>query len=193
MAAFIRRRAGKVDRPSQLKAKATERSNEPSARARMWPLEPSTHQPDSVARSAMSGGIYCEDAELEEVDDCDGIAYRMSLGRKLKLAIYPANIYGLKREKQAEKVLNPKTGKLEATGKLIEVENMRLLEKSPKTLLRRGNPFAQPKDAKRITAHTKMVRWQNEKPADLSDIDANVTGANAELDSLMLDTLAIVK
>jgi hypothetical protein len=109
-------------------------------------------RPDQSCTALVAeAGIYMECSEIQE-DAENYLIPRQSLTNKLHLRLFPA--YQMVTE------VNYQVDKL--TGERVRVTNQ-VRERTDSTLLRQGLPFQMPRDVKRVTAHTKRIKADNEK------------------------------
>jgi hypothetical protein len=148
MGDFIRKRGGKLHRPS-----------------RKSYIEPK-HEVSNTARLYDEGGIYYDCAEGETVEEHG--TPRKSLTDQLHLKVFPQLF---ETEERAEKQRDRKTGKL------VGVTRPRIVWKSDKTLLRGGKPeqFGGERGTKfiRTTSRSKVNRTETEYQQVVREVPIN--------------------
>lgn len=145
---------------------------------------PETHG-KSVTALVQEAGAYLESSEnVEDAPELNGVtaalnpkvpALRQSLTKRqhLKLTEQTLDFERLKDTKRIQFDKRTKT--------MVETSdpNYRVIYKSDRTLLKRGNPFAAPSDLKRQTSRTKrIIHEEREAPAvvevPISDPDSDL-------------------
>lgn len=114
----------------------------------------------SITALAADRAKYCEISECEETVETH-IVPRRSITRKQYLGVFPARV-------ETEAIKTHQRDK--RTGELIETTDNRIVWKSDRTLLRRGNPFSAPYDIKRKGQVAEGLNTRNQFVPD-RDVD----------------------
>lgn len=125
----------------------------PTALAKMMPVVPNQHGASDTARVAKAS-IYFPNGTGEETVK-DYLIPRKSLTRQQHLNIFPVTMEVEARSTRQLDKLN---------GNMVGTTDNRVVWKSDRTLLRKGNPFSYPTDFKRETSRTKAIKHDPDTP-----------------------------
>jgi hypothetical protein len=152
-------------------------ADRPSRKTHSQHIEQTKRPDQSCTALVADAGIFLECSEIQESAE-DYLIPRQSLTNKLHLRLFPNYI--------TETEVSWQTDKL--TGQRVRVTNP-IRVKTDSTLLQRGMPFQMPKDIKRITAHTKRMKGDNEKAPINTLTDQNGKSLTVDGKVVLADTL----